>query len=49
MPIDSANVLMVLAVNIAPHVPLPGITDASNSANCSVVMRPASCAAPASR
>ena len=31
MPIDSAIVLMVLAVNIAPQVPLPGITLRSTS------------------
>ena len=45
IPIDSASVLIVLAVNIAPQVPLPGITDASSSAICSAVIRPASRAA----
>ena len=45
MPIASAMVLMVLAVNIAPQVPLPGITLRSSSSNSSAEIRPASRAA----
>ena len=45
MPIASAMVLMVLAVNMAPQVPLPGSTLRSSASNSSAVMRPASRAA----
>ena len=45
MPIASAVVLMVLAVNIAPQVPLPGSTFFSSASNSCALMRPASCAA----
>jgi hypothetical protein len=45
MPIASAIVLIVLAVNIAPQVPLPGMTLLSSSSSSSPEMRPASLAA----
>ena len=45
MPIASAMVLMVLAVNMAPQVPLPGSTLRSSASISSAVMRPASRAA----
>ena len=45
---DSAIVLIVLAVNIAPQVPLPGITLRSTSSSSSPERRPDSLAARAS-
>ena len=45
MPIASAMVLIVLAVNIAPQVPLPGITLRSSSSSSAAEIRPDSWAA----
>ena len=47
MPIASAIVLIVLAVNIAPQVPLPGITLRSSSSSSAAEIRPDSCGGPA--